>query len=676
MLSTALRVSLGTSLSLLLCVSSARGASFDSVGEFSFDDQALFTESFETPPPPDADAGDAGDDAGSGYVQSDTALDGSHVLELQEFQGTGLDVSLPAQSGSFGGTLWARGEVVATLEVLVGGETEDFGVFYPTGRTTSDGWMELALHDVTVDVSRADGLQVGLFAPSGAEVDAVEIVADGPAVLGATCTGASDVAACSAGQICMWGRCRNFQSRVPPLPPPAWRSQLVDYLDQRFALLYGPFANRELDLPSARVEIDAMRHATGAWDFWRHFRVSIHRLHDWHTRGSDISGYTIQNPRPIAVCFIEGDADLTQAVPSKPGWNDVLVSHVGSGPNTFGLKPGDRLVSVDGKHPIEWVRSLIGVDFDFETASNHQTHAEDAARLHRAIATFAERIEVIRCDATTKTCNQKPETIFVADVEPSGGPGTGVACDNRPINHVPGAPDSHSLGGFYSGIVNESNDTEKIYGLQWSSLLVTGGAGGVGAQLSAAVAEWRQDARGVILDHRTGFGGTTLGSALIWDFVRTPTPLDYFQFRQRSDQLPPASVAEGKALFDQLAASGYVEKAGSSNPALDIPVALLIHLDGSASDWLPLGVKGSPNARVFGPFQTAGAFSTLFSFSYWFGMGYSIAVGDTLHSSGVMLNGTGVEPDVVVTQKQSDLLAGKDSVYDAALTWVRQGLKP
>jgi C-terminal processing protease CtpA/Prc len=87
-------------------------------------------------------------------------------------------------------------------------------------------------------------------------------------------------------------------------------------------------------------------------------------------------------------------------------------------------------------------------------------------------------------------------------------------------------------------------------------------------------------------------------------------------------------------------------------------------------------MKGAPNAKIFGPYETAGAFSTLFSFAYWLGMGYSIAVGDTLYLDGTMLNGTGVSPDVIVQQKQSDLLAGKDTIYDAAIAWVRQGLKP
>lgn len=642
--------------------SPARAASFDPDGVLVFEPGALHTESFEQvvdggAPPGDEDPG---------------ALDGSHVLRLPQYQGTDVPIPLPSKTQAVRARLWAKGEVVASLETRVAGRVEDYGAFYPTGRVTSDGWYELELHVMSVDVSRVEALTLGLFSPAGADVDAVELSSAGPAVLGAECAGAGDKAACAPTQICMWGRCRDFQSRVPPLPAPAYRDDLVDYLDQRFALLYGPFENRKLDLPNARLELDSMRSASDAWGFWRAFRVAIHRLHDWHTRGSDSAGFSIQNPRPIGVCFIEGKADLSSSVASTPGYLDVLVSHVGS-TNSFGLKPGDRLVSVDGKHPIAWARSLIGVDFGYETASNHQTHAEPVQRMNRLISAFADRIEVLRCDAATKLCAGAPETLSISALPATSG-GSGVSCDNRPQNHVPGG-DGHPQGGIFSGIVKESNSSERIYGLQWSSLNV-GGSGSVGPLLEQAIADFRQHARGVILDHRTGFGGTNAGPDLFWSLVRKPTALDMFELRQRADQVGPKTLAEGKALFEQLAAAGAVQIAGSPNADLELPVALLIHLDGSASDWLPLGLKGAPKAKVFGPYQTAGAFSTLLTFGYWFGFGYSVAVGDTLHSSGQMLNGHGVEPDVVVVPLQSDLVAGKDTVYDAALAWVRQELKP
>ncbi len=666
----------------------AGAVEFDATGAPVFDPGAAWTLGFEPGEPslPEAgvpDAGDAGTDGGASpdaldIVEDAGALEGGHVLHAAPYQGINIPVTLPSDARSYRVSLWARGEVIATIEASYGEDRSDeFGSLYPTGRMTSDGWYELETHGFSFDPARAAYVQVGVFSPGGADVDAIEIVADGSAAIGAACRGVGDTGACGVDQLCQWGECRNMGPRVPALPAPDIRDQLVDYLQGRFRYLFGPFRNRDLDLPGALTELEAMRSAGDAWNFWRHFYAAVHHLHDWHTQSTDIAGFVLDNPKPISVCFIEGVADVSDAtIPPDADYDDVLVSHVGS-VNTLGLHPGDRLVSVDGKHPIAWARSLIGVDNDFWTASNHTTHAEDAQRLPSLIARFADHIEVLRCDATSGTCAAATETISIADlpVQP-GGTRPDVSCDNRPLDHLPGTAPGHSSGGFYSGIVDESNATEAIYGLQWSSLYVTGqgGQGDVGPDLDKAVASWRQHARGVILDHRTGYGGTSAGPAKIWNFVRKPVKLDIFLYRQRSDEQGPQSLAEGKSMFDQL--TTQVEKAGSNDAVVDVPVALLTALDGSASDWLPLGVKGAPLARIFAPYQTAGGFSTRFQFGYWLGVGYSIAVGDTIDANGQTLNGRGVAPDVVVAPKQSDLLAGHDTVYDAALAWVRQELKP
>jgi hypothetical protein len=87
-------------------------------------------------------------------------------------------------------------------------------------------------------------------------------------------------------------------------------------------------------------------------------------------------------------------------------------------------------------------------------------------------------------------------------------------------------------------------------------------------------------------------------------------------------------------------------------------------------------MKGSPSVRLFAPFQTNGGFSTRYAFGYWLGVGYIAAVGDDILPDGTTHNGRGVSPDVVVLPKQSDLLIGKDTVFEAGLAWVRAWQKP
>jgi hypothetical protein len=60
----------------------------------------------------------------------------------------------------------------------------------------------------------------------------------------------------------------------------------------------------------------------------------------------------------------------------------------------------------------------------------------------------------------------------------------------------------------------------------------------------------------------------------------------------------------------------------------------------------------------------------------WGGLYYQFGSGDTIGADGSALIGHGVAPDVTLLPRQSDLVAGKDTLFEAALTWVRQELKP
>ena len=87
-------------------------------------------------------------------------------------------------------------------------------------------------------------------------------------------------------------------------------------------------------------------------------------------------------------------------------------------------------------------------------------------------------------------------------------------------------------------------------------------------------------------------------------------------------------------------------------------------------------MKGAANVRIFGPYETNGAFSTRYQLGYYLGMTYVLATGDSFVADGSTQAGTGAAPDVVVLPKQSDLLAGRDTVFDAALEWVRAEVQP
>lgn len=635
-------------------------------GSYVFDPKTTWRQDFETEV-----AGSEVDDPPIVRGTSSSALSGAWYAELAQFESAAVAVDLPALKRGYRASMWIRGGEASAFFVTVNPvdrRSYEVATMYPTGRITSDGWIELASDAIRIDGS-IHAAVMGAFSPTGCEMDAFEVVSTQAieGVVNPSCDGVVDNT-CAIGQVCYWSECRNVASWVPPIPPD--REDVTLYLENRLRFLFGPFENRTLDLPASLVAIEQMRHATDRWTYWNGFMLAVRRLHDGHTGTSGSFDFVVGNPKPLSVCFMEGEADLSPSTPSDPLYRDVLVSHTGADHN-LGLNAGDRLVSVDGVHPLAWSRSLITSNWRQPAVSNHGTFAEHASRLSAHISRFADHIEVIRC--SEGTCGDV-ETVSIRDIpfDEPGAPFDFVACDNRPLRHLPTSPEDHQgqSTDVFVGPVNEADAEELIYGAEWESLSTTSGQDGVGPGLKAAINTFINDgAKGVILDHRLGTGGTLAGPEIIWDFAVSKKPLTFTQGRPFAEAEQP-SLAEGLELFNLAIDQNYVAYAGSSNPTT-IPVALLITQDVSASDWLPLGLKGAPNVRIFGPYETNGAFSTRYQLGYWFGMNYVLATGDSFVASGDTQAGKGVAPDDVVLPLQSDLHEGRDTVFEAALAWVR-----
>jgi hypothetical protein len=679
-------VAVGLAMAAAGAPRSASAGDFAEDGTFLVDPDATVSFGFEPDEVPDATT-----------TTSETALEGEHVLALGAFGGLGVRVSLPAEARHWKASAWVRGaESVVEVEVVYGDPApgvDSITQLFPTGRMTSDGWMELAA-DVRIDGRSSPDVRFGIFSAGTAELDAFEMVpgdplspsemavGEGTTGLGSACDGAADGSDCPPGATCQYGVCTDVSGWVPEIP--ANRDEVADYLAARLEIIFGPFENRELDLPHARVALEQMKVATDRWSYWNAFGTAVRRLHDGHTGTGVIADFWLRNQRGMAICFLEGDADLTHAAaPRDPEYLDVLVSHVGVDRN-MGLSRGDRLVSVDGQHPIAWARSLIGIHWSLGAVSNHETFAELAEQLRGLIGRYARTIEVIRCrpaEGEEPTSCGDVELLVLDEVAPLNGADEEYdfqACDNRPLRHLAASPSNHvSEQDVYGGMLLGTDPLERLYGLEWESLYTSNGVDGVGGPFNDWIATWeRQHARGVVLDHRSGNGGTLFAPSILWDYFVQRHPSDAYVDRQRVEDERP-TLEEGQAIFEAARQKGLVNYAGSEAPqGADVKVALLITRDVSASDWLALGFKGSPNARIFGPFETNGAFSTRFTLGYWLGLRYTVASGDTFVPSGETLNGHGVEPDVVVLPLQSDLVEGRDTVFDAALAWLREEVAP
>jgi hypothetical protein len=699
-----------------VCVTSAATAgTFGPNGAYKPDPMAVATDDFEAYPPDPGGAGGAaggdaaggsgtggdaggagGEAAGSGgdageagsggakldytLVDDATALTGARVMEILPYRSVGIGVELPAGNASYVARVWVKNEASVTAQVEYDDGTPfTLSQLMPTGRVTSDGWVELESPPFSVEAARGPAVSVGFFSPSGVTVDALEVVSSGEYRDGHACTGVADEGACRPDEVCIAHHCVDARGFVPPLPSPDDRSALVDYTENRLRFLFGPYENRKTHLPDAIATLESMRTATDRYGFWYALIEAVQRLSDSHSSAYGLYQFVygqnkVKGRTPLNACFIGGDADTTHDLaPSEGGLPDVLVSHGGT-VASWGLSAGDRLVSVDGVHPLLWQRALVGRVWSTEQVDDPDSPAQQLEALRNSIAQQATTIRVIRCHGSL-VCDP-PEDIEVGAQADPDSPIDWVACDNRPLIHLDGVPPDHGVGDeAFAGVVLESGVDERIHGLVWDSLSGSGSA--LNQQISGAVSSWKSDgARGVILDHRTGNGGTNDTAIPVLAFLSPPRYVHASVWRAFAGDEGPKSLAEGLALFDAYKdEKSNFGKIGSAGASLDVPVALLVTRDVSASDYFPHSLKGSPNARIFGPHPTNGAFSSFIGYSYWLSVSFQLAAGDTLDIDGSTLTGHGVVPDELVTPRQSDLATGKDTVYEAALAWVRANLK-
>lgn len=666
-------------LAACLVAAPAFGGEFDAAGRHAADAAAVAVESFE-------DGASVACEDGCSYEvvaeAGELALDGGHWVRLSAQQSSfDVELSLPADNASYRVSAWvrhARAWVRAVFEHTDERDTE-VAYLFPSGRVTSDGWVELESNPVSVTGEtlaraylRVDGTDIDL--------DAIELVPSGDYQPGGSCRGAFDPV-CGPEAPCIAERCRQGARYVPPLPDAEHRQSVAGYLMARLRYFFGGRVSRQSYLPQALAEMEKMRSAETAWRFWSALGRGVTLLNDWHTAAHsaiEIHG----SPRRFGVCFIEGHADLSQAAwPSQIGRADILVSHVGPESN-LGLSPGDRLVAVDGQHPVDWARSLAGVQWAQHRATDPDVDAELVEALRSLIPAYAKSFSVVRCEPASSSCSTTIETIEISEIPESDVPLP--SCDNRPLYHLQNPPEGFpgSIGLYHQvpffpwrDLVIDSAPGENIYGMTWDTLYGT--SQGLTPFFLQSNDFFKQNARGVILDHRAGNGGTRDAPQAITQLVRQPLALSVGPvFPMTAADDGPATAADGVALFDRLETfPGQLYEVGSTTADESLPVALLIHRDGSASDWLPHGLKGAPNVRIFGPHETAGAFSSFYNFSYWSRLGFQMASGDTVTFEGETLIGRGVEPDEVVGHTQSALLAGKDLPYEAALAWVRSHLK-
>ncbi len=645
----------------LAAATNAQAGTFDPSGNFTFDPTAVVVQGFDDLTPP----------AQVTLVHRGDAVQGAAYINVNTTQGAAnFPIILPTADGAYVARMFARtNRVVATINVTYpsdAGSPSFSARFNPSGTVTSDGWYEVVTNTFSVQASRSPSVALSMTA-NGADVDALEIVPSGNFKALAKCSPPVD-SACASNEFCGAGFCHDGNPFVPPLPPANERDSVIAYFRNRMSLFFGGRFSRANYLPNALATLDGLHGATNAWVFWNGIATAIHRLHDWHTTINGPVGITGRGLLPV--CFVEGNADLSHSlVPKDPKYFDVLVSHVG--PSKTTMVPGDRLVAVNGMHPFAFAESLEALDWGMWRADDPEGHAEAAERMVSLIRRWATTITTIHCDPVSATC-AAPQTIPVTALPFDDGTYTYPYCDHRPLYHLgssgPNPVIHDSYNGPFYGLVTDSQAGENIYGMIWNDVYLDSSSTN---PYQPAYDTFQASANAVILDHRLGNGGDVQGATYLTSLFRAPATIAAWAgFNLTVGEFDDYTTSFGLSLYSTVLSTGGYD-VGSTTARTNLPTALLIARDGSASDWFPRGMAGgAPNIRVFGR-HTAGAFSSYFVFDYYSNFSWRIASGDLLNPDGTTNLGTGVQPDEELVPLQSDLLAGRDTVYERALDWVR-----
>lgn len=568
-------------------------------------------------------------------------------------------------------------------------------MFQPTGRATDDGWEEWS--SGPVDFAMGGTLNPGwvflevpeaLFDSDGAPtvlLDAFSIHDLGPAAVPpVACSVLNEDQRCGQDGLCLLGRCVDAAPLVGPLPFSA--SQRQYYLARTRAQFRhfeggrGPLRN----LAAFEEQLLALERATAAKVFRAGLEEAVNALGDGHAQAPGVGpGFLF----PSTVCVELGRADLLPGAPLAP-----LITSISPGvPWTRGLAPGDALTAIDGLPVPEW-RARAKSRLAYQGDEAGRDYATTQALLEAAIGSGAV-LELSRCRPLPGEASCPPERVEKLKVDiglAEAGVWNGGAlpwsftdtagCDHRFISPVSGGDrsdytyaETEERGGIRYLAINGTPDDE-----HWNS--------------SVSLAFSGTSSR-VLLDQRTGFGGAKEAIDLIAAAVLAPEELyDIVDVPQLGVSIevaqaafPECKVKEVPAceLFDSWDIGSSSMTQATRGHAKDARIAVLNGYDVSGNDYVArvFEHRDPARTRIFGAVPTVGAYGVIFPLPSLPGerAGGSLQVSDAafLRHPGEawtgFITGTGVAPQEVVLQLQSDILLGVDTPLAAAERWLREG---
>ncbi len=649
------------------------------------------------------------------FTESADALEGQHALKIggaTAAASAGLAIMDEALFKTLAGqrvevTMWARADganpsfSVAYAKSAWGLESSlDFAISPSTrtGRETSDGWVEYTTGPIDGSVWGIPIRAIAFFPPRGGTflVDALEIKrASGALTPNATCTQGDLDKTCGEDADCMYGHCVPSSVTWGAMPSGEHRAEFAERWSHLGSRLIGDRASSEFGrktfTPAAR---ELAQYARSSRKFFGGINRLVNGLRDNHTSmGSPTTANSTFGPTlqygwsgALHACFGVVEKDLTG------GGLGFGVFHAGDAPLTgVVLKPGDVLTAIDGMDPKKWADEVIpGLN---RTSANDPKAdwATQAEILAAAITARASTITLTRCaSATACTGDSKTEikidvaSKIFARISDKGGYGEDIkyfGCSPRFKESVADYDPRPTTG--YEDIVTPRT-VDGIVNVNFDGF--------------SGDTEWKSKMSGifdpkpakVLMDTRQGNGGTGDNVEHLLNLLRGRDEQIGFitVVNGTYDEPSPATLfktyekcvgGEYSGAFSCFGAWGFFSELATP-PGAKSKIAWINTLDVSANDYMPRLLKGRTAMKIFAPHPTSGAFGAVTSFSSfapgW--SGGSIQYQDSRFAAKYddfaaarWESGHGVEPDVVVAQKVSDAIAGRDTILEAARAWLK-----
>jgi len=689
----------------------AAAMTFDQRGRATLD--AAFGEGFEDDLTPDDFSIE-----GSATYSEEAPLQGERSLVVGD--GTERVLWMPSEADFEGRRvnvrLWYRAQGTDIAVRLYWTNREgpvsgsDYGVplanapLHPTGRATTDGWVELETGPIDWEfgpAGRPNGLALtdtqylrrrplGRDSSLAIQIDAVEIQDLGErAVPAEECQLGNEDETCGSRGVCMLGRCVDAGAALGTLPRPSVREA---YLKRRSFLVESTLAIRRArsNLDEFETQLELLRSATpkGAWsamiDAWE-------LLRDGHAQPP--SSQALQVRSLAGDCLGPGEADLLEEVSEAP------VPMVFDA-ETENLRQGDVVTAIDGMPVEDWREEASRYLY-----YNGDPAGRDAVQVNetlKAAILAGSTVEFTRCDRPKsqldQPCDASEATTITIDYSKEVGEplwnddgareyfGRRRVCDFR-FDTLRPAGTGVRRGETYFDQTSDGIVRGEFYDMPRPR---RGGNGNFQPWRS----DWNDAMSGrpesVIVDQRLGFGGSFVAthflgslflkrSRTVWEIG-----LPWFGVEltdQWVDQLRECAAQTRNRRSCSGIFSNEIQERLPTDLGANSKLAVLSARSVSGHDFYAKYMTfRDAETRFFGYSPTNGAFGEFRQFpplpgeiqppNYQYHDSRFFA-DESDFSQSSFTSGRGVGPDEVVYQKQSDALVEVDTAVEAAKQWLR-----